>query len=178
MVLILFLFNLTVANGSVNTFIFYTNIITINFAIFFPKCELLIVRILISVTSLDLGMQTCFYDGMDSYAKMWVYLTLPLYLIFTALLLIIGSRYSSKIQRLTAHNTIPVLATLFLLAYTKALINVCSVLFMYSKITYLQSGHSGVTVMWSVDTGVLLFSVKFTILFIACLLLFLDTVTI
>ena len=170
-VLMLFIFNLTVANGSVNTFIFYINIITINFSVFFPECESLIVRILISVSNLDLGVQTCFYDGMDSYAKMWFYLTLPLYLIIIALLLIIGSRYSTKIQRLTAHNALPVLATIFLLAYTKALLTVCSVLFLYCKITHLPSGHT--TVMWSVDTGVPFFGVKFTILFVVCLLIFL-----
>ena len=29
---------------------------------------------------LDLGIETCFYDGMDGYTKIWLQLAFPLYL--------------------------------------------------------------------------------------------------
>ena len=29
-----------------------------------------------------MGIQTCFYNGMDDYAKMWLQLAFPFYLIF------------------------------------------------------------------------------------------------
>ena len=87
------------------------------------------------------------------------------------MLLIITSRYFTTIQRLTAHRALPVLATLFLLSYTKVLLTVSNVLFSYTSITHLPSNHT--TLVWSVDTSVPLFGVKFTILFIACLILFL-----
>ena len=48
--------------------------------------------------------------------------------------------------------------------------SVCSVMFFYSTITHLPSRHT--TLVWSVDASVPLFGVKFTILFTACLLLF------
>ena len=32
-----------------------------------------------------LGIQTCFYNGMDDYAKMWLQLAFPFYLIFIAM---------------------------------------------------------------------------------------------
>ena len=41
-------------------------------------------------------------------------------------------------------GTIPVLATLFLLSYTKTLLAVSSVLFYYSVITYLPGENTGV----------------------------------
>ena len=105
---------------------------------------------------------------------MWLQLVFPVYLIFIATLLIITSRYSTTIQRLTAHRALPVLATLFLLSYTKVLLTVSNVLFSYTSSTHLPSNHT--TLVWSVDTSVPLFGVKFTILFIACLICFLILV--
>ena len=110
----------------------------------------------------------------DDYAKMWLQLAFPFYLIFIATLIIITSRYSTTIQRITARRALPVLATLFLLSYTKILRIVSSVLFFYSTITHLPSKHS--TLVWSVDANVPLFGVRFSILFIVCLIFFLILV--
>jgi len=175
LVLLLFLLNLTVANGSINAFILYANIISINSTVFFPHQHTVSpAYILISLANLDLGIQTCFYNGMDDYAKMWLQLTFPFYLILLAKLLIITSRYSTTIQRLTANRALPVLATLFLLFYTKILRTVSSVLFFYSSITHLPSQHT--TQVWSVDANIPLFGVNFTIIFITCLSLFMILV--
>ena len=175
LVLLLFLLNLTVTDGAVNGFILYVNIISINTPIVFTKVNHFTpAYTFISLTNLDLGIQSCFYNGMDDYAKMWLQLAFPFYLIFIATLIIITSRYSTTIQRLTARRALPVLATLFLLSYTKILRIVSSVLFFYSTITHLPSKHT--TLVWSVDANVPLFGVRFTILFIACLILFLILV--
>ena len=112
----------------------------------------------------------CFYDRMDDYAKMWLQLLFPLYLIFIATILIMASRYSSKVQRLTARRALPVLATLFLLSYAKMLRTVSSVLFSYSTIIHLPSNH--VKLVWSVDANVNMFEIKFITLFIVCLFIF------
>ena len=169
LVIMLFTFNLTVTNGIINTFIFHVNIISINYSQFCfdtnsPDCTIL------SLFNLDLGIETCFYDGMDGYAKMWLQLAFPSYLMIIAFTLIIGSRHSNKLQRLTANRVLKVLATLFLLSYTKVLITVCQVLFFFSSVTHLPSNHT--TLVWSVDTGVVLFGVKFCILYSVCLILF------
>ena len=175
LVVILFLLNLTVTDGAVNGFILYANIISINTPILFPNVNHFTpAYTFISLANLDLGIQTCFYNGMDDYAKMWLQLAFPFYLIFIATLIIITSRYSTTIQRLTARRALPVLATLFLLSYTKILRIVSSVLFFYSTIIHLPSKHT--TLMWSVDANVPLFGVRFTILFIVCLILFLILV--
>ena len=175
LVLLLFIFNLTVTDGTINGFILYVNIISINTPVFFTDLNHLTpTYTFISLANLDLGIQTCFYNGMDDYAKMWLQLAFPFYLIFIATLIIITSRYSTTIQRLTARRALPVLATLFLLSYTKILRIVSSVLFFYSTITHLPSKHT--TLVWSVDANVILFGIRFTILFIACLILFLILV--
>ena len=174
-VFLLFHLNLTVTNGTINAFILYTNIISINSHIFFPQANgFTPAYIFISLANLDLGIQACFYNGMDDYAKVWLQLAFPFYLIFIATLIIITSHHSSKIQRLTARRALPVLATLFLLSYTKILRIVSSVLFSYSTITHLPSKHT--TLVWSVDANVPLFGVRFTVLFIVCLILFLILV--
>ena len=169
LVIVLFVFNITINNGIMNTFIFYVNIISINFSVLFPQCNS-IVCVLISLANLDLGIETCFYDGMNDFAKMWLQLTFPIYLFLIAYLLTISSRYSPRIQKLTAQKALPVLATLLLLSYTKILLTVCSVLFFYSKIFFLPSKH--VKHVWSVDANINLFGVKFSILFTTCLILF------
>ena len=123
-----------------------------------------------------LGITTCFYNGMDNYVcKNMAATNVSAYLILIATSLIIGSRYSGRIQRLTARRALPVLATLFLLSYTKVLLIVSSVLFFYSTTTQLPSNKA--TVLWLVDPNVPLFGAKFTILFAVCLILFLVLIS-
>ena len=172
LVLLLFILNLTVTDGDINGFILYVNIISINSHVFFPHYSnsINIFYVYISLVNLDLGIPTCFYNGMDDYAKMWLQLAFPVYLILIATLLIIASHHSITVQRITARRALPVLATLFLLSYTKVLHTVSSVLFHYSTITHLPSGHT--TLVWAVDANIPLFCLKCIALFIVCLVLF------
>ena len=172
LVLLLFILDLTVTDGDINGFILYVNIIGINNDVFFPQYNNSINfwYSFISLANLNVGIPTCFYNGMDDYAKMWLQLVFPAYLILIATSLIMASRYSTKVQRITACRALPVLATLFLLSCTKILRTVSSVLFFYSTITHLPSGHT--TLAWAVDANVPLFGIKHTTLFIVCLILF------
>ena len=167
----LFTFNVTVADGTINAFILYINIMSINSFIIFTHQQTAAAHILMSLANLDLGFEMCFYNGMDDYSKTWLQLAFPVYLIIIAMLLIITSRYSNKVQRLTARRALAVLGTLFLLSYTKILRTVSKVLFFYSTITDLPSNKT--TIVWSIDANVPLFDAKFTALFTACLILLL-----
>ena len=170
LVALLFLLNLTVTIGTINMFILYMNITSVYRTMLFPQDQHNVFTTFISFANFDLGITTCFYDGMDDYAKMWLQLVFPFYLICIATSLIIASRYSTKVQRLTARRALPVLATLFLLSYTKILLIVSSVMFSYSTITHLPSGHS--TLVWAVDANVPLLSIRFIVLFVTCLVIF------
>ena len=172
LVVLLYVLNLTVTKGTINGIIFYANIVSINDSVFLVNDNVFKpLRVFISFTNLDLGIETCFYDGMDSYAKMWLQLFFPSYLIIITVSIIIASRYSSRILRLTYSRSLPVLATLFLLSYTGVLRVILTVLFSYSIITEYPNGDK--EIVWSIDASVPLFGLRFTILFITCLVLFL-----
>ena len=170
LVVSIYLLNLTVTKGTINGG--YANVVSINDSIFLVNDNVFkFLRVFMSFANLDLGIETCFYNGMDSYVKTWLQLFFPFYLIIIAASIIMASRYSYRILRLTYTRSLPVLATLFLLSYAGVLRTVLTVLFSYSTITHLPSGHK--QIVWSIDTNVPLFGVKFTILFIICLVLFL-----
>ena len=81
LVVFLYFLNLTVTKGTINGVILYANIININNSIFLTNNNVFaLLEVFISFTNLDLGIETCFYDGMDSYAKMW----LQLFFLFTS----------------------------------------------------------------------------------------------
>ena len=82
LLLIIFLItlNLTVSEGTINGIIFYANIVHINRSIFFPSTEANPLAIFIAWLNLDLGIETCFYNGMDAYAKAWLQFVFPVYI--------------------------------------------------------------------------------------------------
>ena len=169
-VTMLYIFNLTVRNGTVNTCIFYINILNIYQLVVFPGCYSFTCMIL-SIMNFQFTTTSCFYNGMDNYAKTWLYLVLPFYLISIAIVFIILNRYSATVQKFTAKNALPVLATLFLFSYTKILVIVCDVLFRYYTIIHLPSNK--IELVWSISTTTPLFGVKFLALFIVCIILIL-----
>ena len=172
LVVLLYLLNITVTIGTINGIVFYANIISINDSVFLANNNVFKpLKVFISFLNLDLGIEMCFYDGMNMYVKIWLLFFFPFFLITIAFSIIIASRHSTRILRLTFSRSLPVLATLFLFSYNGVLKTVLTVLFSYSTITHLPSGHQ--QIVWSIDASVPLFGLKFTILFITCLVLFL-----
>lgn len=175
LVFLLFFLNLTVTNGDIIPFIFYANVVSMNSAIFFPtNVPNYPASAFISLANLDLGISTCFYDGMDDYAKMWLTLVFPLYIILFTYLLNKFRLCFKKLHWLTADRYTHVIATLILLTYAKLLVAACHVLFFYTKIIQLPDHHS--TMVWSVDANVKLFGVKFACLFAFYLLVFVTII--
>ena len=119
--------------------------------------------VFISVLNLDLGIETCFYDGMDEYAKIWLEYVFPVYLIVIIGVIIVMARYTSWAQRAVQSNGVPVLSTLLFLSYTKLLTNASVSLFYIVGITHLPSGR--IEPVWAVDANVEFFGFKFTILY-------------
>ena len=98
LVVLLYFLNLTVTNGTINGIIFYANIININDSVFLVNDNVFKpLRVFISFANLDLGVETCFNNGMDDYAKVFLQLFFPLYLIGIAISIIVASRYSPRI---------------------------------------------------------------------------------
>lgn len=172
LVLSLFLLNPTVADGKINGFILYSNLLIINSAQLFPDKG--IAYTILSLCNLDLGIETCFYDGMSEYNKAWLRLSFPFYLFLLVGVLAYVSRYSSKIEKITRRRVIPVIATILLLSFTKLLLVTSSVLFSYTIVHsfHQNSKYHDTKWYWAVHTGIPLFGLEFCFLFVACLLLF------
>ena len=117
--------NLTASVGTINGLIFYANIIQVNNRIFFPPGSISVPGYLLSIfiawVNLDLGIEVCFTESLDMFTHTWLQFLFPIYIWLLVGLLILVCRYSTTVSRLTGSNTVPVLATLFLLSYAKLL---------------------------------------------------------
>ena len=126
LVLLLLKCNLTVSTGTINGLIFYVNIVRANHAAFFStqsayKALTDTLGVLNAWLNLDFGISTCFYKGMTAIGNTWLQFLFPLYIWVLVGLLIVLSRYSTRLSKFTGSNTVSVLATLFLLSYAKIL---------------------------------------------------------
>ena len=149
LVVILLLLRLSVASGTLNGLIFYANVIQLNHPIFFPPGKTNILTVFIAWLNLDLGIETCFYDGMNIYAFTWLQFLFPFYVWFLIGMIIVMSRYSNKIARSLGNNPVAALATLFLLSYSKILRTIITALSFTSleypdgtnKLVWLYDGN-------------------------------------
>ena len=121
LILVISLCRLTVGIGAINGLIFYANIVYVNSSIFFPAGDSNILTVFIAWVNLDLGINTCFFNGLDSYTWTWLQFIFPLYIWLLAAILILVTKYSPRITRFIGTNPVAVLATLFLLSYAKIL---------------------------------------------------------
>ena len=154
LVLILFCCNLTVSTGTINGLIFYANIVRVNNSIFFPQGDTTIItkflRVFIAWLNLDLGFKACFFNGMNMYTKIWLQFLFPVYVWVLAGIIIYSSRYSFIVSRLAGSNSVPVLATLFLLSFAKLLRTIIAAV---SPIT-LVNEHEEESLVWLLDGNV------------------------
>ena len=148
LVALLMFLNMTVAVGTINGLIFYSNIVGIG-GDAFP-----LVNFFSGVTSLfnlQLRIDTCFFVGMDTFWKTWLQLAFPTYLIVLVIITILLSQHSMKFSRLIAKkNPVATLATLILLSYTTFLQNVISIL-SFANLYYPDGSHRRV---WLPDASV------------------------
>ena len=163
LVLLLLVLRLTVAVGTINGLVFYANIFAMNSATFSPHSNVL--TVFIAWLNLDLGIETCFYNGMDAYTKAWLQFAFPFYVWALVGIIILISHYSSKVATILGTNPIAVLATLFLLSYSKLLRTVIAALF-YTLLEYPNDSNVAV---WLYDGNIGYLSNKHTPLFIGAL---------
>ena len=170
LVVALFVLNLTVVDGDIYGFIFMVNVLHIHIERVFPSSGST-AYVLVSLSNLDLGFEICFYNGMTQYTVTWLRFVFPIYVLLIVAGLAYASRYYAIIERLTRKRVIPVIATLCLLSYNKIMMLTFKGLFSYTVIHHLHSKET--FVYWSRDTDVKVFGVKFCLLFVFCLILFL-----
>ena len=154
LVIVLLLLRLTVSAGTINGLIFYANIIQANRSIFFPvgttNIFTNILMIFIAWLNLDLGIETCFYDGMTTYAYTWLQFVFPFYVWFLIGLIIVASHYSRKLTKILGENPVATLATLLLLSYSKILGTIVAAV----ASTELEYPYTQSRIVWLLDGNV------------------------
>ena len=129
LVAFLMLLKMTVSSGTLNGLILYANILSASGLLDYRNCSINpFLRAFISWINLDLGIEVCFYSGMDVYQKTWLQFVFPFYIWFLVGVIILVCHYSSTVMKLMGMRNIEVLATLFLLSYAKLLKTIVSTL--------------------------------------------------
>ena len=122
LVTLLLVCNMTISQGTLNGLIFYANVIAISGLTNVQNCSIHpFLSVFIAWVNLDLGIETCFYQGMNTYQKIWLQFAFPLYIILLVIAILVASYYSTTAMKVFGRNNIAILATLFLLSYSKAL---------------------------------------------------------
>ena len=144
LVAVLLMLNLTVtvATESINGYLFYANIINANSHTFFTFVKPNITTVFIAAwLNLELGSDSCLFQGMDTYLKTLLQLLFPVYIIFLVVMMILISERSTRFaRRIGRRDPVATLATLMLLSYTKMIHTIIATLSV-SVLYYLNRSH-------------------------------------
>ena len=177
LVILIIVLNITVTVGTINGLLFFTNVVKIFQPILLGTDNTPVLSQFIAWINLDLGIETCFFDGMNACAKIGLQFVFPFYLWLLILLIILLSGRFSKLSQLIGNNAVPVLCTLLLLSYTKLLRTVISIfiypalstkcidhlVWYYNGEAYLSSCH---LILFLIGLPVLIFLISPYILFL------------
>ena len=161
--------NLTVAIGTLNAIILYANLVAANKSALFPS-GVSFASVFISWLNFDLGFDICFFDGMDTYIKIWLQLAFPAYIIILVVVIIQLSYYFDAFGRLVGKkDPVATLATLILLCYAKLLQTIIAA---FSSATLVYPDGSKKT-LWLPDATIEYFTSKHAVLFFIAILILL-----
>ena len=151
LVMFLLILDLNVSKGTLNSIVFYSNIVIANRAILIPIAKYNFLALFISWVSLDLGIETCFANGLDTYSKTWLQFVFPTYIFILVFVIIVICQYSQKFSNLIReHNPIATLATLVWLSNAKYFRTVLSVV----SFTYLTYPNNKRESVWLPDGNI------------------------
>ncbi|XP_064388815.1 uncharacterized protein LOC135336877 [Halichondria panicea] len=167
LVALILVLNITIATGNIHGLIFYANVVAANRAIFFPSVKNFL-TVFVSWVNLDLGIEICFYNGMNSQGKALIQLVFPTYLFFLMLLIILLSKYFDSFSKLLSNrNPVAALGTLVLLSYSKFLRFIVAAL-QYTELHYPDGSTKTV---WLFDGNVQYFTFIHIPQFIAAIII-------
>ena len=147
LVLILGRVDVTVASGTMNGALFYSNVVKASSDGFSSNFISKHFTIIIAWLNLDLGIEVCFTNHLDMFWKSLLQFAFPLYIWLLVAGIIVLSRYSTVAARLSGRNAVPVLATLFLLSYAKVL----DIIIATFSFTSIEAEKNGPLVVWLRD---------------------------
>lgn len=172
LVFVLFTLRITISRGIVGGVIFYANMSSISLysnLLSDHHAYSIPVRVLLSVFNLSTGFTLCFYNGMTSTVMVGMSFVFPVYLCMIVVVLVVLSRYSSRVANLIVGSSVQVLATIVHLSFAKLLSTVTRVLTMTRLIVYDSQTVSN-HLVWYYDGSVEYLSGDHLILVIVSLL--------
>ncbi len=175
-VLVLFYTKLTIASGLLEGPILFAHLsaVSLHIDLLDKHNYAMPIKVFMAAVNLNMGFPMCFYNGMNSISKTALQFAFPVYLWCIVFVLIVISRYSSKVTNLIVGSSVQVLVTLIHLSFTKLLVTVSDI-FISEKL-FVSSELSGPSQdVWYFDGSQLYFSGSHLILFcvaISVLILF------
>ena len=147
LLILLFVSKITITSGALSGVIFYVNLFNLYINTFIPSVgsSSIVIKVL-AWLNLEVGFETCLFNGLDMYAKAWLQFLFPAYILLLVALMISISNYPSWASKMLGTNPVAILATLILLSFnnlSEVVIHVLS----YSRLEYL-SGEVKSTVWW------------------------------
>ena len=161
-------FDMTVAEGTLNAVIFYMNVVCVNRSSFFGHSQTPVIKVLMVFVlwmNLDLGIDACFYSGTTAFDKAVFQFIFPLYLWILAGIIIILCRKSIKVSKFFGKSAIKVLATIVLLSYAILFRAAIDALYQ-SRLTYTNSSgtHQYYSSVWRIDGNIPYWGTKHALL--------------
>ena len=148
-------FNVTITDGYINGFIFYSNIVSFFLSDFLPLSQqrAIIIFVLIAFFNLDFGIETCFYVGMSELGIVALQFIFPFYLALLLLAITFIAKRSSKLNVFKNFKVTHVFATLLLISYS-SIIRTCIEVLGFTQL----NAPDGVHTVWRSDPNVSYFT--------------------
>ena len=145
-------FQITITEGALNGVLFYSNMVTLYAPLLAPANPSGGNFLFAAFLTLNLGIETCFRNGMTPLEKVWWQLSFPIYLFFLMAVIALLAR-RCKWKQLTGISIIQAFGTLMILCYISILDYSVEIL-SSETLTVLSGRH---TVRWGVDPSVIYF---------------------
>ena len=155
LIYLLYALKLTLTTGTINSFIFYGQVLAIvanpelHHSYFFNF--ILLSKSLVALFNLSFYYPLCFYDGMSELMKSGIGLAFPFYLLIIVIGLIIASRYSVKLSNRLSHSSVQVLVTIVHLSFSRLL---TSVLITFSSVKIHTNTTETPLLVWEYDATI------------------------
>ena len=153
LVLAISLLKITVAHGYLNGILFYCNVISLYTNIFTPAGSTYKAFIIISFLNINLGVEACFYDGMDALARTGLQLVFPAYLFLLMGLITVLARSKYRCSKCfinSRFNANEMFGTLLILCYSSILESCIEIL----GVVRVQTLAGDTLIRWVVDPTV------------------------
>ena len=167
--------NLTVTAGTINGLIFYANIVSAFESTFLPFRQPAFATVFISWLNLEIGIDACFFEGMDTYSKVWIQFLFPVYIIILDILIInctpkccTRSKFCHYVRK-NISNSGPVLATVIFLS----IINLLKPAHKAISFVVVTFPDSSTRTLWLPDANIPYFEGKHIVISLLGLFIFL-----